>query len=171
MAKRVKEFASSLFGYKKKEVDSTIAQLREENEALKAEIVEMRREKEQTTQWLMEERAELELGKKKIAEAYMEAQKKADDMVEAAKREIAIERHNYEVENEGLREVIVERKEAIRNIRLSVQTFSTELEAYFGDVIKRLSGDIAVAVKELDYAHLEKISADTATGEEEDPSC
>ena len=171
MAKKEKQFSSSLFGYKKKEVNSTISQLSEENAALRAELEEMRKEKEQTAQWLMEERAELELSKKKIAEAYIEAQKKADDMLEEAKREIALERHNYEVENEGLREVIVERKEAIRNIRLSVQAFSTELETYFGDVIKRLSGDIAVAVKELDYAHLEKISADSTIVEGEDPSC
>lgn len=166
-----KEFSSSLFGYKKKAVRQTVAQLREENEALKAEIAAMKEEKEKTAQWLMEERAELELSKKKIAEAYMDAQKKADDMVEAAKKEIAIERHNYEVENEGLREIIVERKEAIRNIRLSVQSFSTELEAYFEKVIKGLSSDIDVAVKQLDYTHLEKISADPQINEEEDTIC
>ncbi len=166
-----KEFSSSVFGYKKKAVQETVAQLREENEALKAEIAAMKEEKEKTAQWLMEERAELELSKKKIAEAYMDAQKKADDMVEAAKKEIAIERHNYEVENEGLREIIVERKEAIRNIRLSVQSFSTELEAYFEKVIKGLSSDIDVAVKQLDYTHLEKISADPQINEEEDTIC
>lgn len=166
-----KEFSSSLFGYKKEAVQETVAQLREENEALKAEIAAMKEEKEKTAQWLMEERAELELSKKKIAEAYMDAQKKADDMVEAAKKEIAIERHNYEVENEGLREIIVERKEAIRNIRLSVQSFSTELEAYFEKVIKGLSSDIDVAVKQLDYTHLEKISADPQINEEEDTIC
>lgn len=171
MAKKEKQFSSSLFGYKKKAVRQTVAQLREENEALKAEIAAMKEEKEKTAQWLMEERAELELSKKKIAEAYMDAQKKADDMVEAAKKEIAIERHNYEVENEGLREIIVERKEAIRNIRLSVQSFSTELEAYFEKVIKGLSSDIDVAVKQLDYTHLEKISADPQINEEEDTIC
>lgn len=171
MAKKEKEFSSSLFGYKKKTVRETVAQLREENEALKAELLAMQQEKEKTAQWLMEERAELELSKKKIAEAYMDAQKKADDMVEAAKKEIAIERHNYEVENEGLREIIVERKEAIRNIRLSVQSFSTELEAYFEKVIKGLSSDIDVAVKQLDYTHLEKISADPQMNEEEDTLC
>ena len=171
MAKKEKQFSSSLFGYKKKDVDMKLDRLYYEMNALQAEIELMKLEKEKTAQWLMEERAELELSKKKIAEAYIEAQKKADDMLEEAKREIALERHNYEVENEGLREVIVERKEAIRNIRLSVQAFSTELETYFGDVIKRLSGDIAVAVKELDYAHLEKISADSAIVEGEDPSC
>lgn len=171
MAKKEKQFSSSLFGYKKEAVQETVAQLREENEALKAEIAAMKEEKEKTAQWLMEERAELELSKKKIAEAYMDAQKKADDMVEAAKKEIAIERHNYEVENEGLREIIVERKEAIRNIRLSVQSFSTELEAYFEKVIKGLSSDIDVAVKQLDYTHLEKISADPQINEEEDTIC
>lgn len=168
MAKETKEFSSSMFGYNKKEVEAALAKLREENESLKAEILILQKEREQTNQWLVQERAELELNKKKIAEAYIEAQKKADDMVEAAKKEIAIERHNYEVENEGLREVIVERKEAIRNIRLSVQSFSAELEAYFEKVIKSLSSDIDVAVKQLDYQHLEKISADSDIGEEED---
>lgn len=171
MAKDTKEFSSALFGYKKKSVEEKIKQLEAENEALKLQVVSLQQEREKTNQWLLQEKVDLEMNKKKIAEAYIEAQKKADDMLEQAKKEIAIERHTYEVENEALREIIVERKEAIRNIRLSVQSFSTELETYFEKVIKGLSNDIDVAVKQLDYEHLEKISADSNIETEEDTTC
>lgn len=160
MAKTDKLFKTSMFGYSKKKVQDKVKSLEEENRELKEQIELVKEQYEAKKRSLEVEAENLENSKKQIADAYIEAQKNADDLLEQAKNSIAMERHVYEIENEALKELIVERKEAIRNIRLSVQTFSTELEKYFENVIKNLSSDINVAVKQLDYEHLEKISAE-----------
>jgi len=162
------KFKGSMFGYAKNDVKEKIIELEkaksfleQENKTLKEQIENMKAEYAEKYSNLEKAAQMVEESKKRIADAYIDAQKTADNIVEQAKSQVAMERHVYQIENESLRDIIVERKEAIRNIRLSVQSFGTELEEYFNRVVKNLSSDIDTAVKQLDYEHLEKFSVET----------
>ena len=158
-----KLFKGSLFGYKKSVVEATIEELTEENLSLKEKIVEMDNSFEKRYKVMNDQLENIELSKKQIADAYIVAQKNIDSLVEMAKKEVALERHNCEVENEALREMIVEKKEAVRNIRGSVQSFRDEFEKYFSNWMKNLSAEMNRTFEDLDYTHLRKVLPDVET--------
>ena len=151
-------FKSSMFGYDKSQVDKKISELESEINLLRNKIQEIKVEYDGRCRIFKEETEKIEQSKRRIADAYLAAQQNADNLMEQARNAIAVERHMQEVENEALKEVIVERKEAVRNIRLSVQSFSSELQDCFNRIIANINSDVNIAVKELDQKYLTDIS-------------
>ena len=141
MANEEKKFGGSLLGYNKDDVnsymetliksynekiwekDTEISKRDAEIKSLKENIAHIAEENKKLT----DELNSLEDIRDKIANTFIDAQIKAEEILENARIQAAKEKNVLEVENEALREVIVERKETIRNIKNSAKSFSEEL--------------------------------------------
>jgi len=158
MAKNTYNFKTKFRGYSKKEVNDRIEELENKVNFLTEKFQEIKTEYERKNALFKAELGNIEENKQKIAEIYMAAHTNAEAIVEKAKNDTIEKQHIFEIENEALKETIVERKETIRNIRLTMQSFSSQLEGYFGKLLESINNDIQSTVKELDYEFLEKLT-------------
>jgi len=176
MSKKVageKKFGTSLFGFNKVDVNLYLESLiKSYNESLwekENQISELKRKIEEYKKKLEEiqdEYAAISETREKIANAFIEAQKNAELIIENARKTAAMEKHKLEAECESLRDLIIEKKQKLKKLTEAAVNFGNELESIMNRSIANFRDEYRKAVEDsmekYIFEHVKDIPEDAA---------
>ena len=150
-----KKFSTALFGCNKIDVNLYLESLiKSYNESLwekESQVSELKREVEEYKRKLEEVKVEYDSiseTRTKIANAFIEAQKNAEQIVENARKTATMEKHKLEAESESLRELIIEKKQTLKRLTEAASNFGNDLEEIMNHRIRMFKEDLNKAVED-----------------------
>lgn len=162
-----KKFGTSLFGYNKVDVNLYLESLiKSYNDNLwekDSQINELKKKSEelqQKSKALSDELNSIEETKESIANTFIEAQRNSSKIMDKARESAAMEKNKLEVESESLRELIIDKKMALKELRDAARSFGTDLESKMTEYINEFSKKVDSVVKESEDMHLSQHIAD-----------
>lgn len=148
MANNVR-FEEERKGYSKKQVDAYVAEANSKVTALTTEINSLKSELEICRKQLAtvsEEYNEIKGNKEQISAALIDAQNRAAEIIEEAKKEAEEEKLRLISEADEKRNLIIERNKMLREMRLEISGLFDEMKQHmnfsFDGIIKTIDGDI-----------------------------
>ena len=136
-------------GYNKKQVDAYVSATKSQITSMSTEIASLKSELESCRKKLeavTEEYNEIKGNKEQISLALIDAQNRAAEIMENAKKEAEDEKNRLVAEADEKRDLIVERNKMLREMRLEVVALFDQMKQNmnfsFDGIIKTIDGDI-----------------------------
>lgn len=150
-----KKFGTSLFGFNKVDVNLYLESLiKSYNDNLwekDSQINELKKKAEELQQSnvrLSEELNSISDTKENIANTFIKAQENANKMMEDARESAAMEKNKLVVESESIRELIIDKKENLKELRDAARYFGTDLNEIVKEYMNEFMAKVDEAVKE-----------------------